>query len=43
MSTLVLLNLFNDLGKRDQMRACRAFYYFSAMSLKNSIIQEPEF
>ena len=39
MSAHVLLNLLNELGKRDQMRA---FYLFFAMSLINSIIQEHE-
>ena len=38
----VLLNLFNELGKIDQMHACRAFNHFSSMSLINSIIQEQE-
>ena len=54
MSTHVLLNLLNELGKRDKMRglpsilslfrneACRAFYLFFATSLINSIIQEHE-
>ena len=28
MSAHVLLNLLNKLGKRDKMRACRAFYLF---------------
>ena len=40
MIAIVLLNLLNELGKRDQRRACRAFYLFFAMSLLNSIIQE---
>ena len=34
----VLLNLLNELGKRDE--SCRAFYLFFATSLINSIIQE---
>ena len=34
----VLLNLLNELGKRDLMRSCRAFYRFFATSLINSII-----
>ena len=46
MSAHVLLNLLNELGKRDKMRGlpniCRAFYLFSATSLINSIIQEHE-
>ena len=40
MSAHVLLNLLNELGKRDKMQACRAFYLFFATSLINSIIQE---
>ena len=45
MSTHVLLTLLNELAKSDKMRglACQAFYYFFAMSLLNSIIQEHEF
>ena len=39
MSVHVLLNLLNELGKRDKMRA---FYLFLTTSLKNSIIQEHE-
>ena len=47
MSANVLLNLLNELGKRDKMRglpseACRAFYLFFATSLINLIIQEHE-
>ena len=38
----VLLNLINELGKRDKMRGLQAFYLFFAMSLINSIIQEHE-
>ena len=30
MSAHVLLNLLNELGKSDRMRACRAFYRFFA-------------
>ena len=51
MSAHVLLNLLNELRKRDKMRglpsilslkceACRAFYLFFTTSLINSIIQE---
>ena len=40
MSAHVLLNLLNELGKRDKMRACRAIYLYYATSLINSIIQE---
>ena len=29
MSAHVILNLFNKLGKRDQMRSLRAFYEFN--------------
>ena len=36
MSAHVLLNLLNELGKRDKMRG------FSATSLINSLIQEHE-
>ena len=39
MSAHVLLNLLNELGKRDKLRA---FYFFSATSLINSIKQEHE-
>ena len=40
MSAHVLLNLLNELGKSDKMRGLRAFYYFFATSLINSIKQE---
>ena len=40
MSTHVLLNLLNELGKRDKMRSLTAFYLFFATNLINSIIQE---
>ena len=43
MSAHVLLNLLNELGKRDKCEACRAFYRFSPRSLINSIIQEHEY
>ena len=39
MSAHVSLNLLNELGKRDKMGACRAFYLFFATRLINSIIQ----
>ena len=42
MSVHVLLNLLNELGKRDKNEACRAFFLFFATSLINSIIQEHE-
>ena len=42
MSAHVLLNLLNELGKRDKMRGLRAFYLFFTTSLINSIIQEHE-
>ena len=42
MSAHVLLNLLNELGTRDKMRGCQAFYLFFAMSLINSIIQKHE-
>ena len=34
-----LLNLLNELRKRDNCKACRAFFRFFATSLINSIIQ----
>ena len=34
MSAPVLLNLLNELGKRDNCEACRAFYLFFATSVK---------
>ena len=40
MSAHGLLNLLNELGKRDKCEACRAFYLFFATCLINSIIQE---
>ena len=43
VSAHVLLNLLNELGKRDKMRGFRAFYLFFATSLINSIIQEHEY
>ena len=42
MNAHVLLNLLNELGKMMKCDACRAFYYFFATSLINSIIQEQE-
>ena len=36
----VLLNLLNEFGEKRKCEACRAFYYFFATSLINSIIQE---
>ena len=39
MSAHVLLNLLNELGKRDKMRGLSAFF---ATSLINSTIQEQE-
>ena len=38
MSAHVLLNLLNELRKRDKFEACRAFYLVFATSLTNSII-----
>ena len=32
MRVHVLLNLLNELGKRDKYEACRAFYHFLATS-----------
>ena len=40
MSAHVLLNLLNELGKRDKMRVLQSVCLFFAMSLINSIIQE---
>ena len=42
MSAQVLLNLLNELRKRDDCEACRAFYHFFTMSLINSMIHEHE-
>ena len=42
MSAHVLLNLFNEVGKKIKCEACRAFYLFFATSLINSIIQGHE-
>ena len=42
MSTHVLLHLLNELGNEIKCDACRAFYFFFAMSLINSIIQDHE-
>ena len=43
MSTHVLLNLLNKLGKRDKMRGLPSIFLFFARSLINSIIQEHEY
>ena len=42
MSGHVLLNLLNELGKRDKMRGLPSILSFFAKSLINSIIQEHE-
>ena len=43
MSAHVLLNLLNEVGKRDKMRGLSSILYsFFATSLINSIIQEHE-
>ena len=42
ISAHVLLNLLNELGKRDKMRGLPSIYLFFATSLINSIIQEHE-
>ena len=42
MSAHVLLNLFNELGKRDKMRGLPSILSLFATSLINSIIQEHE-
>ena len=38
MSACILLNLLNELGKVIKGEACRAFYYFFATNLINSIM-----
>ena len=40
MSAYVLLNLLNELRKKDKCETCQAFYLFFAMSGVYSIIQE---
>ena len=40
MSNHVLLNLLNELGKRDKMRGLQSIFLFFATSLIYSIIQE---
>ena len=42
MSAHVILNLLNELGKRDQMRELSSIYLFLATCFINSIIQEHE-
>ena len=42
MSAHVLLNLLNELGKRDKMRGLPSILFIFATSLINSIIQEHE-
>ena len=42
MSAHVLLNLLNELGKRDKMRGLLSNYLFFSTSLINSIKQEHE-
>ena len=42
MSAHVLLNLLNELRKRDKMRGLSSIYLFFASHLINSIIQELE-
>ena len=42
MSAHVLLNLLNELRKRDKMRGLPSIFSFFATSLINSIIQEHE-
>ena len=42
MSAHVLLNLLNELGKRNKMRGLPSIYLFFATSLINSLIQEHE-
>ena len=44
MSAYVLMNLLNQLGKRDKMRGLTSFFsLLCAASLINSIIQEHEY
>ena len=43
MSDHVLLNLLNQLGKRNKCEACQAFYFFFATNFINSITQEHEY
>ena len=40
MSAHVLLNLLNELGKRDKMRGLPSIVYLFATNFINSIIQE---
>ena len=42
MGVHVLLNLLNELGKRDKIRGLPYIYLFFATSLINSTIQEHE-
>ena len=42
MSAQVVLNLLNELEKRDKCEACQAFYLFFSTSLINSKTQEHE-
>ena len=43
MSAHVLLNLLNELEKREKMPGLQSIYLFFSTSLINSIIQEHEF
>ena len=43
MCGYVLLNILNESGKRDKCEACRAFNFFFATRLINSIVQENEY
>ena len=42
MSAHVLLNLINELGKRDEMRGLSSIHLFFATSFINSMVQEHE-
>ena len=42
MSAPVLLNLLNEMWKRDKMRGLPSIFFYVATSLINSIIQEHE-
>ena len=43
MCAYILLNILNESGKRDKCEACRAFNFFFATRLINSIVQENEY
>ena len=43
MCAYILLNILNESGKRDKCEACRAFNFFFATRLINSIVQGNEY